>query len=124
MQEIYAAWQAGGAERLIDYVHQDFEGTVPPELSAEPDRYRGPDGVRRWFAGFEDTLDDVRIVPLEMIEAGDRVIVPVRLTARGAGSGIEVEQDVVQVWRFRDGKVVRLDAFPDLESAREAAGSP
>ena len=35
-------------------------------------------------------------------------------------TGIEVELRMVQAWRFRDGKVLRVDVFADLESAREA----
>jgi ketosteroid isomerase-like protein len=115
-------FEAGGVEAALPHFHPDFVGRVPPELSAEPDHYRGADGVRRWFAGFEGSLDDVRIEPLDLIEVGDSVLMPSRLTGRGSESGIEVEQAVVQLWRFRDGLVVRIEAFPDLDSARGAAG--
>jgi len=29
--------------------HPDFVGVVPPELSAEPDTYRGHAGIRRYL---------------------------------------------------------------------------
>jgi len=90
---------------------------VPPSMSAEPDTYEGHDGVRRYFAAFEGQLDDVRFEPLELIDAGDRVIVPLRFTGRGATSGIEVEQPAVTVHFVRDGKVLRIEPYPDLESA-------
>ena len=121
MREIEAAYERGGVEAIIDFFHPDFEGSVPPELSLEPDTYRGREGVQRWFAGFEGSLEDVRMIFSEPIEAGDRLVVPIRLRARGVGSGIEVERRSVQVWSFRDGKVARLDGYPDLESAMEAA---
>jgi ketosteroid isomerase-like protein len=122
VREIYEAINESGLEAAIHRFHPDFEGTVPPELSAEPDTYRGHEGLRRYFAGFEGSLEDVRIEPLELVEDGDRVLVPMRLLGRGAGSGIEVEQQAVQVWSFRDGKVARVDGFTDLDSAREAGG--
>jgi ketosteroid isomerase-like protein len=121
MREIEAAYERGGVEAIIDYFHPDFEGSVPPELGLEPDTYRGREGVRRWFAGFEGSLEDVRMIFSEPIEAGDRLVVPIRLRARGVDSGIEVEQRAVQVWSFRDGKVAFLDGYADLESAMEAA---
>ena len=44
------------------------------------------------------------------------------LHSRGRASGAEVRVPFGQLAQFRDGLVVRLDAFPDHASAREAAG--
>ena len=38
---------AGTSRRILALAHTDFEAVVPPELSAEPDTYRGHDGIRR-----------------------------------------------------------------------------
>ena len=35
-------------------IHSDFEATTPPSLASEPDTYRGPDGIRRWFDSFDE----------------------------------------------------------------------
>jgi ketosteroid isomerase-like protein len=119
LQRLYAAWQAGGIDAVLDFIHPDFEAVVGPEVSVEPDVYRGHEGVRRWFDAFEG-LEDVGMRPEGFIEAGERVLVPIVLSGRGAGSGIEVEQRVVQAWTVRGGKAARAEAFPDLESARRA----
>jgi ketosteroid isomerase-like protein len=119
LERMFEAFRAGGVERALEFIHPEFEAVVGPDLSAEPDVYRGHDGVRRYFASFEG-IDDVRMTPLEYIPDGERVLVETVVTGRGASSGIEVEQHVVQAWRFRDGKAVRVDAFADLQSAREA----
>src|SRR5215211_1865104 len=118
---IYQAFDAGGIEAIVEHLHPDVEGRVAPELSPEPDTYRGLEGVRRWFAGFEGSIDDVRIEPADFVEDGERVLVPISLKGRGAGSGIEVTQEAVQAWSFRDGKVARVDGYPDMESAREGS---
>jgi ketosteroid isomerase-like protein len=107
-------------EAGLDYIDPDFVAVIGPELSAEPDTYRGHDGVRRYFAGFAG-MEDVLFTPEAFIEEGERVLVPIVLTGRGAASGIEVQQRVVQAWTVRSGKAVRVEAFVDLESAREAA---
>jgi ketosteroid isomerase-like protein len=119
----FAILERAGVEAIVDVFDPDFEAVIPPELSAEPDTYRGADGLRRYFAGFEDSLEGVQFVPEDYAEVGDKVIVTVRLRARGVGSGIPVEQTVVQVWSIRDGRALRVEAYRDLESARRAAGA-
>jgi ketosteroid isomerase-like protein len=119
LQRIYAAWEAGGIEAVLEFIHPEVEVVVGPDVSIEPDVYRGHAGVRRWFDAFEG-MEDVDMRPEEFIEEGERVLVPIVLSGRGAGSGIEVEQRAVQAWTVRDGKAVRVEAFADLESARMA----
>ena len=99
---------------------EDLVVVVPPSMSAEPDTYQGHEGVRRYFAGFDGQLDDVRFEPLELIDEGERVIAALRLTGRGTTSGIEVEQRAASVLELRDGKVVRIESHPDVEAARRA----
>jgi ketosteroid isomerase-like protein len=65
-------------------------------------------------------MEDVRLHAERFSEHGEVVLVHAVLRARGSLSGIEVEQRVVQAWTVRDGKAVRVESFPDLESARRA----
>jgi ketosteroid isomerase-like protein len=116
------AFNRDGVEGLIEILDPEFEGHTDPELTIEPGVYVGHAGIRRWFAGFEGFIDDVRFEPDEFIPAGDRVLVPGRLVGRGRDSGIEAAQRLFQVWTLRDGKVVRLESYTDMASARAAAG--
>ena len=50
-----AAWRRSCTARDENIVIE-----IPPELSAEPDTYQGHDGVRRYFAGFDGMIEDVR----------------------------------------------------------------
>lgn len=119
----FEAFAEGGVETFLSLLHPEFELTTPPELAAEPDTYRGAEGMRRYFDSFEEAMEDIRFVPDgEFIDAGDKVVVPVRLVARGRETGIEVEQRLVQVWTMREGKALRLDAYATLEEALQAAG--
>jgi ketosteroid isomerase-like protein len=119
LERMFAAYRARGVEGALEFMVEDFEAVIGPEMSAEPDVYRGHDGVRRYFAAFEG-IEDVRLTPEEFIEDGERVLVPTVLTGRGASSGIEIEQRVVQAWQFRNGKAARVDVFTDLDRARAA----
>jgi ketosteroid isomerase-like protein len=89
-------------------------------MSAEPDVYRGHDGVRRYFAGFEGLMEDVRFEPIEILEEGDAVIVWMRFSGRGVTSGIDVGQFAAVVHRLREGQVTEMDVHPDMDAARAA----
>jgi ketosteroid isomerase-like protein len=122
LREGFAALSSGDEERVLAFAHPDFETIVPPEFSAEPDTYRGHEGIRRYFKLFDDDMEDVRFEAERMWEAGDSVVALVRLTARGRQTGIPVEQRSAQVWTIRDGHALRAQTFPELAEAFAAAG--
>ena len=111
----------GGVEALLPFIHPDFEVTTPAGLAAEPDTYRGPEGIRRYFESFYEAMDRVEFAPEEFIAVGERTVVPMTLRARGRTTGIETEQHVVQIWELKDGKAIRVRVFATLEEAMSAA---
>ena len=122
LREGFEALSSGEEQRILAFAHPDFETVVPPEFSAEPDTYRGHEGIRRYFKLFDDAMEDVRFEAERMWEAGDSVVALVRMTARGKQTGIAVEQRSAQVWTIRDGRALRAQTFPDLAEAFAAAG--
>jgi ketosteroid isomerase-like protein len=85
--------------------------------------FRGRQGTRDYFATLGEVFDDMRVEIEEITEAGeDRLVVMVRVTGRGKGSGVNVEQRNGQVWTFVRGKVARVDSFMSRAEALEAAG--
>jgi hypothetical protein len=71
-----------------------------------------------------DAFETQRIEPLDFEVSGNRVLVRQRTTARGAGSGIELDVENWAVFTFDDGLIVRGEGFlVDQEAeARQAAG--
>jgi ketosteroid isomerase-like protein len=112
--------EANEIEPALEVMHPDVVIDIPPDMSAEPDTYHGHDGVRRYFAGFEGMLDEVRYEPIEIIPVGDAVIAGARMSGRGASSGLDVGLDSYVVHEFAEGKIVRMTPYPDLDSARAA----
>ena len=47
-----------------------------------------------------------------------------RVTGRGRGSGVAVDQRFVQVWTLRDEAVTRIESYLNPAEALEAAGLP
>lgn len=119
----FEAMREGDVERLIPLIHPEFEATTRPDLAAEPDTYRGPEGIRRYFESFYEAMDRVSFVAHDFIAVGERVVVPVTLRARGRTTGIETEQQVVQIWDVKDEQAYRVEVYATLEEAMEAARS-
>jgi ketosteroid isomerase-like protein len=115
------AFNAEGIEGILPLIHPDFEATTPPELASEPDTYRGPDGLRRWFDSFDEVMDEIRWDNRGSRELDDsRVLVEFTLRARGKSTGLDFGQEAVMVWELRDGQAVRLDLYPTLDQALAA----
>jgi len=120
VRRLFERLDEGGVEAALELISEDFVSKIPASMSAEPDVYRGHDGARRYFAGFEGLIDDVRFEPLEFFDHGDAVIVWMRLSGRGSASGIEVELHAAVISWARDGKVTCMEPHQDMDSAREA----
>jgi ketosteroid isomerase-like protein len=120
VREGLAAFSEGGVDALLSFIHPEFEMTTPSNLAAEPDTYRGHDGMRRYFESFYDAMNEISFVPKELIAAGEGVIVPLTLRARGRTTAIETEQEVVTTWWLREGKAIRVDIFATVAEALEA----
>jgi ketosteroid isomerase-like protein len=122
LREVLEAFNTRDMERILGVLDPDFEGEVPPALSAEPDTYRGHEGARRYFESFWETMDEIRFRPQRFWDAGESVVVAMRLTAKGRHTAIAVEQRFAQVWTFRDGKAIRARTYASEADALEAAG--
>jgi ketosteroid isomerase-like protein len=115
--ELYAS---GGIEAALEVMDEDIVIVIPADVSAEPDTYRGHEGARRYFAGFEGMLEDIRYEVFELLPEGDHVLARSRLAGRGVSSGLEVELQTVVVHAVEGGKITRIVPYTDLESARDA----
>ncbi|MGH2985627.1 MAG: nuclear transport factor 2 family protein, partial [Solirubrobacterales bacterium] len=95
---------------------------LPLPAQLEGTSYRGPGGLRRFWADLNADWADLRLTIDELRESGDVVILIGRFTARGRVSGIELDVRIGTVWELRDGKVMRMESFSDPDEALRAAG--
>lgn len=88
-----------------------------------PGTHIGIDGFLRWRADTEDIWEDMRLDPLEFLDAGDRVVVIGQLTGKGRGSGVEVNRRTAFVATVREGRIVRMEiGYTNPTEALEAVG--
>jgi ketosteroid isomerase-like protein len=122
VRSAYAALAEQGVEAVLAFIDPEFEATTPPSLASEPDTFRGHDGVRRYFASFDDAMEGVYFEGQEFTAVGDKVLVDTKLHARGRTTGIETEQHAFAVWTLREGMAIRVETFAEQSQALEAAG--
>jgi len=122
VQAMFEAFNSEDIDRMLAFTHPDFEVAVPPSLSAEPDVYRGLDGMRRYWETFQDAMEEIRFQPGRVADTEHGVLVEMHLTARGRQTGIPVEQRVIGVWEIRDGQAFHIRVFPSMREALAALG--
>jgi len=85
------------------------------------ERYHGHEGYREFLRLWRAEWSDVRYKPEALIDLGDRLVMRVTTTARGASSGAEVTLTAgYALWT--DGAVVRQDFYWDWSACVEALG--
>jgi ketosteroid isomerase-like protein len=121
VQRLFDRFAEGGVDAVLEGAAENVVIEIPPDLSAEPDVYLGHEGVRRYFAGFDGMLADVRYEALELTPVGEFVLAHIRLSGRGVSSGLDVAIEVYVLHELVHGRIVRIRPSADPEAAREAA---
>ena len=119
LRRSHEAFNRGDFDAAVESAHPEIE-FIPPGGQAP---LRGAAALRAWME--PDAFEEQKVEPREFRVNGNKVLVSQHTWGRGAGSGIEMEVDVLSVWTLNDdGLVTRLEAFlPHEETeALEAAG--
>jgi uncharacterized protein len=122
VRDALTAFNSGDLARILTLCDPQIEAEVPASISSEPDTYRGHEGIRRYFESFWDVMDEIHFEGEQFAEAGESIVVDLRVTAKGRQTGILVEQRNAGVWMVRDGKVLGIRAYASFAEALEAAG--
>jgi ketosteroid isomerase-like protein len=84
--------------------------------------YRGHAGVGRWLDDWEAAWAEWSIETEEFIDAGDHVVVVIRMRTKGFGSGVELDRQDALAYRCRNDLIIRTDYYNSREQALEAVG--
>jgi ketosteroid isomerase-like protein len=82
----------------------------------------GKDAMRAHVQDWFDTFDDFRQEPVELIDAGEKIISVNRVTGRAKLSGVETELTYAALYTYRDGKIAVGREYFTRAEAVEAAG--
>jgi ketosteroid isomerase-like protein len=121
-REYIDAYNRRDFETAARWFHPAVDWVLPAHQAF--DSCKGPDEIRRFWEGLDETMEELRLEPQEYVDAGDRVAVRLRYFGRGKGSGAEIDTEMYhQVTTFEDGLMVRIEYVTSWEAALEAAGA-
>jgi len=110
-------------EAMLEVAHPEIEFVTHPGFVGQPPAYRGHEGVRHWLKALEP-WESFQVDVEELIDtSADTVVAVSRVTARGSGSGVDVEMRTYDVVTVVDGKIRRRRHYETREDALEAAGA-
>jgi len=115
----FAGWGKGNPANLRDILAPDCELVVPDSLPYGGS-FHGPNAVIAWFT--QDLwrwFDEFTSTPEDFIDAGDRIVVPVHVTAL-AKTGRTVDAHNVWIYEFSEGKLTRGRVYADTAVLRDA----
>jgi ketosteroid isomerase-like protein len=106
----YEPWSRGDMAAVFDGYHPDVEHW---DRADDPDATvrRGRDALEAGYAQLSEAYAEFHLEPKEFIDAGDFVVVPVRVAVRGRSSGAVADGDQVFVYRLQAGKVTEVREY-------------
>ena len=124
------------SEENVERVRKGFEAHNGGDLDAlvefyDPDvvfetlllgTHHGNQAIRLIYEENQKTLSGYDVVPVELIDAGDKVVAVAQTVGSGPISQIAVEDQFAFVFTFAEERCVREQAFRNKEEALEAAG--
>jgi uncharacterized protein len=94
----------------------------PSGLLPETAEMHGHEGIVRFISAQAEMFEEMQVEVFDLIDADDRVVVPIRFGGKARHTGLDVTFAVVHVLTVRDGRVARLDMYADEAQALEAVG--
>jgi ketosteroid isomerase-like protein len=113
----FAAHNRGDLDALVEF--------YDPECVFETlllGTHHGNEAIRLIYEENQKTLSGYDVVPVELIDAGDRVVAVAQVEGTGPVSQMGLDARFAFVFTLRDGLCIREQAFRNREEAIEAAG--
>jgi ketosteroid isomerase-like protein len=118
------AYNRRDVDAFAEHATADFEWFPAAARAVEAGGYRGREGIETYFGEVRDTWEELRALPEEFRDLGDRVLALGRMEGRGSGSGVPVDAPLGFVVDFCGGKMPRVRVYLDHGAALRAAGLP
>jgi ketosteroid isomerase-like protein len=84
--------------------------------------HHGNEAIRLIYEENKKNLSGYNVVPVELIDVGDKVVAVAQMEGTGPVSQIALDDRFAFVFTLRDGRIVREQAFRNREEALKAAG--
>ncbi len=119
VRRFFAAFERDDLTGMLELMTDDLVTHRP-----YPDRttYHGKEGFLEASADWTEGFRDWTATPEQYLDADGHVLVSVRQTGCGEGSGVPVEMVIWFVFELRDAEIARVSFHARKSEALEAAG--
>jgi ketosteroid isomerase-like protein len=120
--EGFAAWNTGGWEDWVAaHVDPDVLLVDPPELP-DSGTYRGRAAYTKRFKEWTEPLGHFQVEITDVAHGRDATMTAIDVRGEATASGIPMQYEVFNVFRFRDGRISEYRLFLDRKAALSEAG--
>lgn len=129
IRQAYEAFGRGDVQAVLGMLTDDVEWYTPgPAEIPYAGKRRGRDGAAEFFRLLGEADETLAFEPREFFANGDKVVVLGSFQGRARSTGKMIEQDWVQVFTVRNGKIAAFREFYDSAAIaaayrRESAAS-
>ena len=123
VRSAFEAWDSVGVAAILAFVDPNAEMQVA-SASLDEGVIKGREAIGAYLTSVvEELWDSFGIEDTNYESMGQHhVVVDVRMSGRGRGSGAAVEQRFVEAFEVRGGRIVRWGVYPDRAEALKAVG--
>jgi ketosteroid isomerase-like protein len=120
-RDFIEAYNRRDFDAAVESFDPEIEWVLPQRQSF--DSCQGPDEIKNFWKGLDETFEELRLEPQEFVDAGDKVATRLRHYGRGRRSGAAINEELYhQVVTFHAGRMVRIEYFGEWSEALQAAG--
>jgi hypothetical protein len=119
---LYEAFDQGDVESALSRIDPEVVWDLTNHSWPGDDQYFGHEGVVEVLMEWIGSFEDYKVEAERFIDAGDKVVVISRETARHKGSELGIDRRQASVYTIREGKATRIDHYLDIPKGLQAAG--
>jgi ketosteroid isomerase-like protein len=123
IRELTEHWNRQDTDAVVALLDEEVEVDASRRV-LNPARYYGREGIRQMAREILEIWDEWTFDLGRFWWNGERAVVEGRVTARGKGSGIELNETYYAIWEMRGARPAKQIIFPEPMGAFETAGVP
>ena len=121
IQQAYEAFGRGDVLAVLSMLTDDVDWYTPGSSDIPyAGRRRGRDGAAKFFRLLSEADETLAFDPREFFANGDKVVVLVSYQGRARATGKMIEQEWIQVFTVRNGKIASFREFYDTAAIAAA----
>jgi hypothetical protein len=105
-----------------EYYDEQLQVLMPADYPEGEQVHVGRRGMSELIGALRDSWTKWRFETERFIDAGERVIVLIRVVAEGGSSGIATERRTAHLWTLHRGRLASIKIYRDRGQALEAVG--